>query len=397
MQQLDAIEATAGWLAKIDRDTLETATNYTQGGHWLLMWDAAFVVTLCALLIRFRLLDNLVIRLNSRNRSPFVVGFFSSFFFFLSLSFLSLGWSAYGDWYRERQYDLATNSLGDWMVDYVIGAGLEALLLGIFFGVFYVLLKRVLRRRSMWIAMLAGICLSFFLLIYPLVIAPIFNSFEPAEPGVVRDAVDGLAIQADIRSDQILVYDGSSQSSRYTAKVSGLGGSARIMLSDTMFVDDIDLPAIKAVVAHEMGHYVEHHVAWTVVFYTAAVGILFWLIEILFPRVRILFGARSNTTLDDPAGLPIIIALFTALTLLATPVFSGFTRLLENRADQMSLQIAQEPDGLARALLRTVDYRAPSPSRLEELVFYDHPSIERRVLRAMRWKVENPGKSAAEF
>jgi len=390
MQQQGAMEATTGWLAKIDPVTVETATNYTQGGHWLLLWEAVLVVAVCAILTRSRLLDKLVVKLKRGNRGVFFVGFFVAFLFFLSLSLLSVGWSAYVDWYRERQYGLATNSLGEWMLDQTIASGLEALLLGFFFGAFYVLLKRIARHRPFWISMLTGLFLSIFLLVYPIAIAPIFNSFEPAEPGVIRDAVDDLTSLAGISSDQIYVYDGSSQTSRYTAKVSGVAGSARIMLSDTMFVDDADLPAIKAVVAHEIGHYTEHHIAWSLAFYTVFVGALFWLIQILFPRAGIVLGARSDMTMDHPAGLPIVIALFTVLTLLATPVFSGFTRLLENRADQVSLQVAQEPDGLARALLKTVDYRAPSPSRLEEFLFYEHPSIARRIRRAMAWKSNNP-------
>jgi STE24 endopeptidase len=64
----------------------------------------------------------------------------------------------------------------------------------------------------------------------------------------------------------------------------------------------------------------------------------------------------------------------------------GLTRLVEADADRSSLEHAKEPDGLARAMVKSIDYRAPSPSALEEFVFYDHPSVEHRIRGAMEWK-----------
>jgi STE24 endopeptidase len=156
-----------------------------------------------------------------------------------------------------------------------------------------------------------------------------------------------------------------------------------------MFRDGVDLQAIEAVVAHEIGHYAEHHVAWSIAFYAIFVAGLFALLQLLFPRAALLIYRGAAPRIEDPAGLPVIIVLFTMLSLLATPIESSFRRLLENRADAYSLNLAREPDGLIRALLRTVDYRAPQPSSIEEAVFYDHPSIAHRIEVALRWKAAN--------
>ena len=257
-----------------------------------------------------------------------------------------------------------------------------------FFGLFYLLLSRVTHWRALWVGVFSGAFLTFIMLLTPTVIAPLFNSFEPAEPGPVRNLVNELAGTVGIPPERVYVYDGSSQSNRYTASVSGLFGSARILLSDTMFDADPDLPAIRAVVAHEIGHYVEWHTVLTVVFYAVSAGVLFWLLQRLFPLARQLTGAAPDSRFDDPAGLPLVIILVTVLGLLSTPLLNGFVRTIESRADLYSLRLANEPEGLARALLRTADYRAPSPSLLEEFLFYDHPSIERRVRQAMQWQAE---------
>ncbi len=79
-------------------------------------------------------------------------------------------------------------------------------------------------------------------------------------------------------------------------------------------------------------------------------------------------------------------AIVAVLALLGAPLLNTLTRMTEANADSFSLQVANEPDGQARALMKSADYRAPRPSALEEFLFYDHPSVEHRVRKAMDWK-----------
>jgi STE24 endopeptidase len=68
---------------------------------------------------------------------------------------------------------------------------------------------------------------------------------------------------------------------------------------------------------------------------------------------------------------------------------NGMIRLGENEADQYSLETVNLPDGLASALVKTAEYRDPRPGELQEVLFYTHPSVERRVRRAMEWKASH--------
>jgi STE24 endopeptidase len=79
-------------------------------------------------------------------------------------------------------------------------------------------------------------------------------------------------------------------------------------------------------------------------------------------------------------------AVIATLTLLGKPIVNTITRATEADADSFSLQYANAPDGLSKALVKTIEYRASSPSALEEVLFYDHPSVEHRVRKAMDWK-----------
>jgi STE24 endopeptidase len=82
-----------------------------------------------------------------------------------------------------------------------------------------------------------------------------------------------------------------------------------------------------------------------------------------------------------------MISLF---ALLASPLLNTFGRTLETQADDYSLRTENRPDALSTALVKTAEYRYPRPNKIEEVFFYDHPSVEDRVHRAMEWKAAHP-------
>jgi STE24 endopeptidase len=114
------------------------------------------------------------------------------------------------------------------------------------------------------------------------------------------------------------------------------------------------------------------------------VMVAFLLADRLFPAFARAFG--SGAVLADPRGLPVVLFMVSLFLLLATPVMSTLTRISETESDRYSLQTVNLPDALATALVKTAEYRDPRPHPLQELLFYTHPSVERRVLEAMQWK-----------
>lgn len=187
------------------------------------------------------------------------------------------------------------------------------------------------------------------------------------------------------------MFDGSRQSNNFTANVSGVFGSARIAISDVA-LKQASLDEVKAVTGHEIGHYVLGHV-WRMVFAIVFIAMLgFFLADRLFHRVATLFG--SNASVGDPEGLPILLLIVSVLGVLAQPVINSVTRVGESEADAYSLRTANLPDALAGALVKTAEYRYPRPSALQEVIFYSHPSVEKRVRRAMDWKAGQMGKAA---
>ena len=332
-------------------------------------------------IVRWGILDCLATRLARRgvNLRTFVV---ATTFFALS-SLLTLPWELYADWWRESRYGRSSQPLADYLGQQAIGIVIFALLVGLFFVGIYALIRRAGRRWWIWSGGLTAAALAAFLLAAPVFIEPIFNEFEPVPEGEVRDALVEMAQRAGVPADRIFVYDGSRQSNNFTANVSGVGGSARIAISDVAF-KGASLDEVKAVTGHEIGHYVLHHVWRTVAVFSALAILFFFLADRLFPRFARAFG--STATLADPAGLPVLLFMLSVFAVLAEPVVNTLSRIDETESDRYSLETVELPDALASALVKTAEYRNPRPHPLQEMLFYTHPSVQRRVRMAMEWK-----------
>jgi STE24 endopeptidase len=159
-------------------------------------------------------------------------------------------------------------------------------------------------------------------------------------------------------------------------------------MSDVMFKKGADLAEVRGVVGHEMGHYRQGPLVLAGPFALLAI-VAFGLTHLLFGPAARLMGAKV-AGIADPAGLPVLMAVIATLALLGTPLTTSISRWDEADADSFSLRVANAPDGLAKALVKSIEYRASSPSDLEEFLFYDHPSVEHRVRKAMDWKAAHP-------
>jgi STE24 endopeptidase len=389
----DPAAATAAYMATLSPEAHLKAVHYTQGGQWLLLWGWLVSLAVAVIVIRSGVLLRLSGALERKRPHRNLAVFLCALVFSLLSWLLTLPWSSYAGWWRETQYGLKSQPYVDWLVQGAVASVIGALFSAVFVVFVYLLIRRARQTWWAWAALLTAGFAALALVLAPTFIEPLFNTYKPAPPGPTRDAVVALAKATGVPSDKIYIYNGSRQSNAYTANVSGLGSSARVAMSDTMFAQGADLAEVRGVVGHEMGHYVLNHVLWSVAFVSALALVLFFLLDRLFEPAARLLGARGVGDISDPAGLPVLTAIVATLSLLLTPVQNTFTRWQEAAADRFSLEHAHEPDGLSKALVKTIQYRASSPSDLEELLFYDHPSVEHRVRAAMDWKAAHPDEA----
>ena len=381
----DPQAATAAYIDSLGTDALAKAAAYTTGGHWLLLWNLLVSALVAWLIVRSGILDRISTMVGTRrfNLRAFVI----ATLYFVAANLISLPWTLYQEWWRELGYGRTGQPLGDFLGQSALSVAIFAVLVGLFFVGVYGLMRRTGRFWWAWSGALTAFALSVFLLAGPVFIEPLFNEYKPVPGGEVRDALVVMAKQAGVPEDRIFVYAGSRQSNNFTANVSGIAGSARIAISDIAY-KGASLDEVKAVTGHEIGHYVLGHVWRTVILLSVLSVLFFFVADRTFPRFARAFG--SSASIGDPTGLPVLVFMISLLLLFAQPLVNGTIRMGENEADQYSLENVNLPDALATALVKTAEYRNPRPSELEETLFYTHPSVERRVRRAMDWKASHP-------
>ena len=366
-------------------EALAKAQAYTTGNHWVLFTGVGVSLLVAFIMVRLRLLDRIAARFG--NQQGFLATYSVSAAFFLISAVISLPWVMYTDWYRQRAYDLSSQDPFDFLGQLAISEVITALAGGLFLAGVYALIRRTDQRWWLWSGGLAAFATLVMLLAGPSLIEPLFNDYKPVPQGEVRTALEEIADDVGIPHDRIFMYDGSRQSERFTANVSGLGPTARIAISDVA-LKQASIDEVRAVTGHEAGHYKLGHIWRYVVILPALAMLFFFLLNRLFAPTARLLG--SDARLDEARGLPVFAVVGSVLGLLATPLTNSITRIGETEADLYSLQTVNEPEALASALVKTAEYRYPRPSALEEALFYTHPSVEKRVLMGMEWKAKTP-------
>jgi STE24 endopeptidase len=314
--------------------------------------------------------------------------------FLIATFVLDLPLSIYTDFLREHQYGLSEQSFGGWMRDQLVVLGPSVVLGAVAFTVIYVAVRRAGARWWIWATGLSFVFLLILQLIAPVFILPLLNDYKPLPEGPVKQAVLSLARANQVPTQHVEWFDASKQTTRLSANVAGLFNTTRIALNDNL-LNKSSLPEIKAVLGHEMGHYVLNHVWKEPILLALVIGLAMALLNVGLDRALARWGGRLRLgDRTDPAALPLAVALFSVIFFVLTPIENWIVRSYETEADAFGLNASREPYGWAMAAMRLSTYRKISPGPFEEFVFYDHPSGYERVHAAMIWLKENQSLAA---
>ncbi len=386
----DADAAVRAWLERLGPEEKARSDAYFEGGYWLRLWDLAIILVVAWLLLRRRWSATIRERVEDwTGRRPNLVAAGYAIGYKLLVFVLVLPWTIYTEFWREHAYGLATQSFGPWFRDQLVGLAVSSIGLAIFLVVIYALIRRARASWHLWGAAATIALLAFALFISPVLVEPLFNSYTPMPDGPLKQDILSMARANGIPADQVYVVDASRQTTRISANVSGLFGTTRIALNDNLLTRGT--PAeIRAVMGHEMGHYVLHHAWKYLAAFVVIIAVAFAFVRIGFSRLHARHGAAWGVRdISDPAGFPLFSALMAVFLFVMTPVTNTLSRVTEAEADIFGLNAAMEPDGFASIAMKLSDYRKIDPGPIEEFVFYDHPSGRARVTMAMRWKAEH--------
>jgi STE24 endopeptidase len=385
----DVDKATDAWLGILSPEQRALSDAYFEGGYWMRLFGALYMIAIMAVLLvtgTSRRLRDLTLR--ASRRPSLGVALYAAGFIVL-VFVLQLPFTIYSGYFREHAYGLATQTFPRWMRDHLVGLAVSLIIGPVVISVLYAGVRRAGARWWVWATGFAFVYTLLISMIYPVFIAPLFNDYKPLAGGPVRDAVLSLARANGIPTEHVEWFDASRQTTRVSANVSGVAGLARINLNDNL-LQKTSLPEIRAVLAHEMGHYVLNHSIKLTVYFTLIYGVAFAVVHGVFDRALARWGPRLGLRdRTDPAAFPLAVAILIGVMFLLTPFTNSVTRSTESEADAFGLNAAREPQGFAMSAMRLSTYRKLRPGPIEECIFYDHPSGYERVHRSMVWLKEN--------
>lgn len=380
----DPDAATRAWLNTMDAAAVARSNSYFEGGYWI-----QFISPLIGFAVAFGILQlGFANGLRSWLEKSVKVYFFVVVIFALVYSLIggviSFPWDYWVGFVRQHDYGLSNQSFGAWFTEYLQGFGLNLVIGAIAVGLLYLIIAVAKKTWWIWGTIGAVVFMSVLIMVSPVYLAPIFNTYTEMEDSPLKDSVLQMAQANGVPADNVYVYDRSRQTNSVSANVSGLFGTTRISLADTLLQRETP-GGVRAVLGHEIGHYVLSHIVSLLVMMTFLIVVVFALANLLFNRLSAgeRWGVRG---ISDPAGMPLLFSVIGFVMLLATPIQNNITRFHEHQADMFGLNAAREPDGFAESAVLLSEYRKMEPSAFEEWFFYDHPSGYDRIHMAMVWK-----------
>ncbi len=307
------------------------------------------------------------------------------FLFVNSLLSLPLEW--HETFHIEAQFGFNQTTWQTFWTD-KLKSGIVSLVLGV--PVLAALLWFIQHSGSTWWIWGAMFVIAFQLalvVVYPFVIAPLFNKFTPLEEGEAKQQLRDLAESCLFKAKDIFVMDGSRRSTHSNAYFTGLGKARRIVLYDTL-LQQLSLAELKAVLAHEIGHFKLGHIVKMIFLSSVLTFLGFFLCSALLscPPLFQAFGFDSRA---DAAGLLLIGLIAPAFTFWVKPLFSRLSRKHEYEADAFAASVTRDPRNMGGALLKLFEKNLSTllPHPAYSAYHYSHPTLLER-LAALKWNIE---------
>lgn len=310
--------------------------------------------------------------------SPIATGIGVMVVFMLVSSLLELPFSVYSTFVIEERFGFNRTTLKTFIADLFKGAAV-AVILGV--PLLWIILWLMEKSGELWWVYAWLVWTGFSLLImwiYPTLIAPIFNKFEPLEEGDTLERIKQLLHRCGFSSNGIFVIDGSKRSSHGNAYFSGFGRNKRIVFFDTLLkmLNDDEL---EAVLAHELGHFKKKHIVKSMLISIAttfvALALLAWLMQNPW-----FYNALGVSTPSTYMALLLFALVLPVFTFVLHPLLSLFSRKNEFEADAFAAEQTRA-EYLVQALVGLYKENASTltPDPLYSAFYDSHPPAPVRI------------------
>jgi STE24 endopeptidase len=286
----------------------------------------------------------------------------------------------YSGYLIERRYGLSNERLAGWAVDQAKSFGIGLVLGGAAAGLLYWLIR--LSPERWWLT--AGLTFSLILVgltnLAPVLLLPLFYSVKPLDRDSLRARLIALADRAGARVLGAYEWGLAEKTRKANAALAGLGGTRRILVSDTMLAEYSD-DEIEVVLAHELAHHVHGDIWKGILFESALVVAGFYAASLALQRLAPAAGLRD---VADVAGLPILLLAAGVVSLIMAPAAHAMSRAYERSADRFALELTRNPSAFISAMRRlgAQNLAEEHPSRIVQWLFYSHPPVRERIAAA---------------
>lgn len=287
----------------------------------------------------------------------------------------------------SKSYGISTQPVLDWLRDKLVGFGIGYLtMLAVSAVAFWIISRGGRWWLKLWL--LSVPFTLFMMYVQPVVIDPLYNQFTTLSNPSLEHKILDLAAKADIPAHRVYEVDMSAKTNAMNAYVNGIGSSLRIVLWDTT-LKQLNEPEILLIMAHEMGHYVKHHLEWSAV---GAIGSSLALLAIGGALYKVIVRNRGSKwgirSMADMAALPLVLLILSMISFVTLPVSNAISRNAEASADRYAMELIGSAEGSIsmNQKMSVVVLSDVNPPLLVKWFRSDHPSDMERIIDAERFE-----------
>lgn len=376
---------------EIDEATLNKMVDYTYDQSRLEAREN-LVSDIIELAVLFLLLPLLVVWLTGMNLN--IIG--QALIFFAALAVISgiagLPFDLYHTFVLERKYGFSTITWKLWLADLFKSLLISAIMMAIIVSALIAFITYLPKSWWFWGWAFFTLFQLVMLWLYPVLIAPLFNKFEPINDESLKGKIMALLSKAGLQAKGIYQVDEGKRSKHTNAYFTGIGKTKRIVLYDTLLSSHTQ-EEIVSVLAHEIGHWKKKHILKQLAFMVLASLILFYLVYLIVSWPP-LYGAFGMIQTPVYAGLLLVSLYLAAGGFFFSPTGSAITRHFEREADRMAFDLTGTAKPMVSALKRLAKDNLSNlhPHPWYVRFYYSHPPLTERIeyLQAMDDKNGKP-------
>jgi STE24 endopeptidase len=314
----------------------------------------------------------------------------SGLIFFGALALLSgildIPFSLYSTFVIEKRYGFSTITARLWITDLVKGLLISAMLSGILLGAMLALVYYAEHTWWLWVWLVFSAFQMLIVWLYPVLIAPLFNKFEPIENEALKEAIIALMAKVGLKTGGVFQVDAGKRSKHTNAYFTGFGKTKRIVLYDTLLKSHAS-EEILSVLAHEAGHWKKRHIIKQLVL-TETVSLVFLYLVYCLIDWSLLYQTFGFVDKLPYVGLLLIAALFGPAAFFLTPIGAMLTRRFEREADDFCYNLVGTTIPMINALKRLAKDNLANlhPHPFYAWFYYSHPPLTERIARLLRMK-----------